>query len=37
MVVVQFGKIPLFVRDDSGAESVISSEARNLSWSAQPG
>jgi hypothetical protein len=34
---VQFGKIPLFVRDDSDPQSVISSEARNPFRSVQPG
>jgi len=36
LVVVQFGKIPLFVRDDGDLKAVISSEARNLSCSQHP-
>jgi len=32
-VVVQFGKIPHFVRDDNRSKYVISSAARNLSHS----
>jgi hypothetical protein len=35
-VVVQFGKIPHFVRDDNRSKYVISSAARNLSHSMHP-
>jgi hypothetical protein len=36
VVVVHFGKIPHFVRDDNRSKYVISSAARNLSHSMQP-